>query len=194
MASQDHGQLYHPKDAIAITTQSTLILGGFGALFAGIQNTLARQNVGAMGFLTRFGGTTGTFAAMGASYAFTKTVSANLREKEDHYNTAIGGFFGGAIVGLTRRTMPATLGYGALLAILAGAFDYTGGSFSGYTVDPTVDEVDRKTFLRKNRRVPIEETIAELGEGRGIKGPGYEERRRERIKEKYGIEITAPMP
>jgi hypothetical protein len=63
--------------------------------------------------------------------------------------------------------MPAVLGYGSGLAIIAFAFDYTHTSLSGQKGDPTVDEVDRKTFLRKNRRRPIEETIAELGEGRG---------------------------
>lgn len=51
------------------------------------------------------------------------------------------------------------------------------------------DRVEAKERYRKNRRRPIEETIAELGEGRGIFGPGYEERRRERIKANYGIEI-----
>lgn len=48
------------------------------------------------------------------------------------------------------------------------AFDYSGAKFSGYRKDTTVDEVDRKTELRKNRRKPIEETVAELGEGRGM--------------------------
>ena len=38
---------------------------------------------------------------MGASYGFTRTVAANLREKEDPWNTAIGGFFAGSMVGLT---------------------------------------------------------------------------------------------
>ena len=33
------------------------------------------------------------------------------------------------------------------------------------------------------------ETLEQLGEGRGIQGPGYEERRAERIKERYGIEV-----
>lgn len=39
-------------------------------------------------------------AAMGGTYEFVKTASANLREKEDHYNVALGGFFSGAILGL----------------------------------------------------------------------------------------------
>jgi len=53
-----------------------------------------------------------------------------------------------------------------------------------------VDEVARKEFLRKNRRRDINETVAELGEGRGIYGPGYEARRVERIREKYGIDVS----
>lgn len=60
---EEHEGLYHPKDAISITTETTLIVGGFGALLAAIRNTLARQNVGAMGVVTRFGGTTGVFGA-----------------------------------------------------------------------------------------------------------------------------------
>ncbi len=31
---------------------------------------------------------------------FTKTAAANLREKDDAWNAAIGGFFGGTMVGL----------------------------------------------------------------------------------------------
>ena len=37
---------------------------------------------------------------MGGSYEFAKTASANLREKDDAYNAAIGGFFGGSMLGL----------------------------------------------------------------------------------------------
>jgi hypothetical protein len=39
-------------------------------------------------------------AAMGGAYEFVKTASANLREKEDPLNTALGGFFAGSILGL----------------------------------------------------------------------------------------------
>ncbi|MCJ1372950.1 hypothetical protein MMC20_004176 [Loxospora ochrophaea] len=69
------------------------------------------------------------------------------------------------------------------------AYDYTGGLMTGYDKDASVDEYERKQQLRKNRRRPIQETLDELGEGRGIYGPGYEERRRERIKQNYGIDV-----
>lgn len=59
------------------------------------------------------------------------------------------------------------MGYGSALAVILGAFTYTGGRLKGYTRDPTVDEVSRKEYLRKNRRRPIEQTVNELGEGRG---------------------------
>lgn len=38
----------------------------------------------------------------------------------------------------------------------------------GTRLDDGVDEVSRKEYMRKNRRRPIEETINELGEGRGV--------------------------
>jgi hypothetical protein len=63
--------------------------------------------------------------------------------------------------------MPAVIGYGAFTAAVLFAFDFTGGKLSGQSRDPDVDEFERKERLRKNRRRPIEETIAELGEGRG---------------------------
>ena len=123
-------------------------------------------------------------AAMGGTYEFTKLASANLREKDDSWNTALGGFLAGSILGIrcsftcwslplvrtdkeTVRTVPAVLGYGAGLAVLLGAFDYTGGVLTGYERDPSIDEYDRKQYLRKNRRRPIQETIEDLGEGRG---------------------------
>lgn len=39
-------------------------------------------------------------AAMGGTYSFVRTASANLRETNDTYNTALGGFFAGSILGL----------------------------------------------------------------------------------------------
>lgn len=37
---------------------------------------------------------------MGGAYQFTKDASANLREKDDYWNSVIGGFFSGAVLGL----------------------------------------------------------------------------------------------
>lgn len=39
-------------------------------------------------------------ATAGGLFEFTRTASANLREKDDSWNQAIGGFFGGAVFGL----------------------------------------------------------------------------------------------
>lgn len=67
------------------------------------------------------------------------------------------------------RTFPAVLGFGAGLAVLQGVFDYTGGQFSGYNIDPQMDEYARKEQMRANKRRPIQETLDQLGEGRGMK-------------------------
>ena len=42
-------------------------------------------------------------AAMGGAFEFTRIAAANLREKDDSWNPAIGGFFGGAVAGMKRQ-------------------------------------------------------------------------------------------
>jgi hypothetical protein len=39
-------------------------------------------------------------AAVGGVYEFSRIASANLRERNDSYNTAIGGFLAGSILGV----------------------------------------------------------------------------------------------
>ena len=114
----DTPAVYEPKDAIAQSVRSATFTGSAGLLLAAVQNTLSRENVGAFGVVSRFGGTIALFgnrlrdelsafhltneraAAMGGTYAFISTASANLRQKNDPYNPGLGGFFAGALVGL----------------------------------------------------------------------------------------------
>ncbi|KAJ5640590.1 hypothetical protein N7528_000215 [Penicillium herquei] len=195
MAHHEEDHSYHPKDAISAATKTLLLTGTVGLMGSAVQNTLARRNVGALGVLTRSGGTIGIFAAMGGTYEFVRTASANLREVEDTYNTALGAFFSGSLLGFRARSFPAVLGYGVALSTAMVAFEYTGGSLFGYKKEHTEDEFERRQKIRKNFQTPAEQTFAELGEGRGIYGPGYEERRAERIKETYGIEVpTGKVP
>jgi hypothetical protein len=192
-SSQEHA--YHAQDTIGRTIKTVGLTGSVGLFASAVQNTLARQNVGPWGIFVRSGGTIGVFAAMGGTYEFVKTASANLRETEDYWNVALGGFFSGAILGLRARTFPALLGYGAALATTMGAFEYTGGTLYGRRPERSEDEFERRTQLRTQWRTPGEQTLAELGEGRGIQGPGYKERRAERIKEAYGIDVpTSSVP
>ena len=98
------------------------------------------------------------------------------------------------------------LGAGASVAVVMSAYSYSKG-LTGHTGAHLEDddEVDRKEALKKLRRRPLSETIEELGEGRGrfqahlanqleliligIYAPGYEERRRQRLLQKYGIDV-----
>lgn len=43
-------------------------------------------------------------AAMGGIYEFVRFSSANLREKDDSYNPALGGFLAGSVLGLRRMS------------------------------------------------------------------------------------------
>jgi hypothetical protein len=56
-----HGHSYHPKDAIGDASAAGLKTGIVGAMFSGIQATLTRQNIGAFGAVTKYGGTMGMF-------------------------------------------------------------------------------------------------------------------------------------
>ncbi|KAF2007940.1 NADH-ubiquinone oxidoreductase 213 kDa subunit [Amniculicola lignicola CBS 123094] len=183
---------HQPQDTLSNTTTTTLQATIAGSVFAAAQNALRKQNVGAMGMITRSGWLIATYAGVGATYQFTHDCAANLRAKNDTYNEAIGGFFGGATMGLWRRSVPFMLTCGVGFASVMAAFNYTKG-FRGYSADAADDdnEVERREALKKMRRRSIWETIDELGEGRGIYGPGYEERRRQRLIENYGIDVVA---
>lgn len=64
--------------------------------------------------------------------------------------------------------IPMILGYGALTSITLSVFELTGGSLRGKKPEiEGMDEFERKDYLRTNRRGPIENTIQNLGEGRG---------------------------
>ena len=52
---------YEPKDALAQSVRSATFTGSAGLLLAAVQNTLLRENVGAFGVFTRFGGTIALF-------------------------------------------------------------------------------------------------------------------------------------
>ncbi|KAI0845032.1 hypothetical protein F5Y00DRAFT_265998 [Daldinia vernicosa] len=183
---------FHPHDAIKSGIKGALVGGGAGLITSAVQNSLAKRNVGVWGVFSRTGSTVAMFTALGTVYTFSKDAAANLREKDDTLNVTIASFLAGATIGLRTGRMPQILGFGAAFSIVMSAFEYTGGSLRGGSRNEvsSMDEYDRKEYLRKNRRRPIEETISNIGEGRGIKPPGYEERRRERLKEKYGVEIN----
>ncbi|PGH15105.1 hypothetical protein AJ79_02631 [Helicocarpus griseus UAMH5409] len=195
MSSTVEEKAYHPQDAISATLKTTLITGAVGVFASSVQNTLQKRNYGPWGIVTKTGGTIALFASVGGAYQFARIASANLREKEDHWNALFGGFFGGAAIGMRARTFPAVLGYGVVVGTALSALEYTGGSLAGKGHADEADEFERRQKLRTNYRSPMAETVAELGEGRGIRGENYEERRRQRIKENYGIDVPAsPQP
>ena len=95
---------YHPRDAISATIRTTTFMTGLGTLVASVQNTTTRApNTGGFAIFSKFGGTIALWASLGASYEFTRCASANLREKEDTWNSVFGGFAAGCVGGLRSR-------------------------------------------------------------------------------------------
>ncbi|KAI5920570.1 NADH-ubiquinone oxidoreductase-like protein [Camillea tinctor] len=181
---------FHQKDALKSGVNGALIGGGAGFFASAIQNSLAKRNIGPWTVFTKTGGTIATFTAAAAVYNFSRDATANLREKDDTVNVAVGSFLAGSAIGLRVGRIASILGYGALCSVILSTLEYTGGGIRGRRQVSDLDEYERKEFMRNNRRRPIEETITNIEEGRGIAPPGYEERRRERLKEKYGVEIN----
>lgn len=59
--SQEEDHTYHPHDTLKHATTALAISTGTGLLFAAIQSTLTKQNIGALGTFTHYGGTITTF-------------------------------------------------------------------------------------------------------------------------------------
>jgi len=115
-----------PKPVLRNATTIGLQTGIVGAFVSAVQNALGSHSRGAAGFLTRSGGTIGTFAAMGAAFAFTEATVANQRETNDALNGIAGGCAAGFLAGLRTRSIPAALGSCVMLGAAMGTFDYAG--------------------------------------------------------------------
>ncbi|RVX66147.1 hypothetical protein B0A52_09876 [Exophiala mesophila] len=190
----DADEAYHPQDALSGSIRAATLGGAAGLFYSAIGNTLTKQNIGAFGVFTRFGGNIGLFAAAGGTYQFIASASANLREKNDFVNHSIGGTVAGALIGASSRKMPSVVLNAFLLGAISSVAGFTGTSvFPSSADDPEVDRIAQKEEMRNRFRRPVNETINELGEGRGIYGQGYEERRRQRLKENYGIDVPEPF-
>lgn len=77
-------------------------------------------------------------AAMGGTYEFTKLASANLRERNDSMNSAVGGLFAGSLLGLKRKPLQfTTMSIDALLTYCrwfvtgSSGLRHSGSSFAG---------------------------------------------------------------
>jgi hypothetical protein len=120
------GSSYEPKPTLKQTFRVTLQAGTVGFVLSTVQNALGKHARGAMGVVTRTGGTIGFFAAMGATFAFTEAYVANERQKNDALNGAAAGCAAGFLMGIRSRSLPMAAGGCVLLGGAVGVFDYTG--------------------------------------------------------------------
>ena len=120
-AVQPEVPAYEPKPTLQYASAVGIQSAGVGALVSAVQNALSSHSSGAMGFLTRTGGTIGFFgtcyvlnnsnsvsynirgaleAAMGTTFALTESVVANQRQTDDALNGAAGGCAAGFLAGI----------------------------------------------------------------------------------------------
>jgi len=142
------------KNAVLIGLQGA----GVGVLVASVQNALQHHNRGAMGVLTRSGGTIGLFGAMAATFAFTDSYVTNVRQKEDPLNGAIAGCAVGLLAGARVRSIPVGIASCAGIATLIGTFDAAGSSLRGQALDmatPLTKEERRRRFFKHQPTVSV---------------------------------------
>ncbi|EAU93174.1 hypothetical protein CC1G_10542 [Coprinopsis cinerea okayama7 len=117
---------FTPKPALDYAAKVGLQAGGFGLFISALQTAFGKHNHGAMGVVTRTGGTIGFFAAMGATFAFTEATVRNSREEDDAWNGAAGGCAAGFLAGLRAKSLPASFAGCIALGATMGVYDYSG--------------------------------------------------------------------
>jgi hypothetical protein len=73
----DQHATFYPRDALSNTANTTLQTTAVGAVMAGVQNTLRKQNVGAMGIITRSGGVIALYGVCMANLKDAHSTRAN---------------------------------------------------------------------------------------------------------------------
>ncbi|KAG6898048.1 hypothetical protein C0992_006526 [Termitomyces sp. T32_za158] len=131
---------YEPKPSLQYASAIGLQAGAVGVFVSAIQNALGSHSSGAMGFVTRTGGTIALFAGMGATFALTESIVANQRRKDDPLNGAAGACAAGFLAGVRARSLPMAFGGCVVLGAAMGAFDYA-GQLSG---EPGITQEERR--------------------------------------------------
>ncbi|PVU98084.1 hypothetical protein BB559_001781 [Furculomyces boomerangus] len=138
----------HSDSWVTEAAKFSLIGGGLGLLTSALQNSLQTHNAGAIGVLSRTGSTIGYFAVMGGVFAGTRGLSADLRGKHDHWNTAAAGCLAGFIAGIRKRSIPAGIGACVFMGGALGTYEYLGG-INGKIAELSPEEREKvkKSFL-----------------------------------------------
>jgi len=128
-------------------------------LVSAVQNALDTHGRGASGVITRTGGTIGFFAAMGATFAFTDSYVANLRQTDDALNGAAGGCAAGFLAGIRARSIPVAVASCAVMGALVGTFDAAGKTLTGdgRDVEGRAAREERRQRFFKHKQ-PVEST------------------------------------
>jgi len=143
---------YEPRPTLKYASIVGLQAGLVGLVVSTVQNALGTHNRGAVGVLTRSGGTVGFFAAMGATFAFTESAVANSRQKDDYLNGAAGGCAAGFLAGIRAKSLPVAVASCAVIGTAMGVFDAAGklsGEHRERDTPETMEERRRKFFKQK---------------------------------------------
>ncbi|PWN98026.1 hypothetical protein FA09DRAFT_330186 [Tilletiopsis washingtonensis] len=148
-------EAFEQRSALAAMMSGAATTGAAGVLISAVQNSLQTHRAGALGVVTRTGGTIAFFTALGGAFSFAESMSANVRQRNDAWNTAIGGAAAGLVVGARARSIPTLFGASAGLALLLGVFDEAGASLTGSNKRPSLLDAVGRSGDADSDHVPV---------------------------------------
>ncbi|KAI9292578.1 hypothetical protein K502DRAFT_73887 [Neoconidiobolus thromboides FSU 785] len=128
------------KSCLSYAGETGLKFSAFGFLVSAYKNAVQVHNAGALGVFTRTGGDIGYYGVTGVAFAATTCFAQSIREKDDHWNKAIGGAVAGAIAG-ARSQRIGKVAFGAFAAGSAmWLYGFCGDSLVGVYQGETGEE------------------------------------------------------
>ncbi|WFD28385.1 hypothetical protein MNAN1_003395 [Malassezia nana] len=128
MTASEPSEMFHVRQPVNEAFNAGIASAGVGLLASAVQNSLQKHKAGAMGIFTRTGGTIALFTLAGSLFTYASASLANLRQKEDGYNGAIGGCVSGLVLGAAYRSVPMMAGSCVGLGALVGTFQAAGST------------------------------------------------------------------
>ncbi|KAF5095141.1 hypothetical protein DV451_004788 [Geotrichum candidum] len=162
---------YVPHNTVELTLKTAAVSFGAGFALSAIKNSFINPKQAGI-FHPKLGAHLFVFTAAGSAFTFGQSVSANLREKNDAWNTFIGGAAAGAIIGATYKTLPKIIGFATLVGSAVGIYEFSGG-LAGFGREKALSVTGELTELEDGQkqgffdvvsRRPLSQTLDELGD------------------------------
>ncbi|CAJ0629334.1 7075_t:CDS:2 [Entrophospora sp. SA101] len=149
----DVKEVYHEKPVIENTLKATAGFGGAGLVVAGFRNALVDKSI--TNIFSRTGSTITHFALLGGIFTATESITANFRQTNDMFNSAIAGCTTVLVAGVKAHSYPLALGACLGIGGIMSMYEFT-GAWKGFISNKSEEEKRewRASIIRKQPKLP----------------------------------------